>query len=78
MNELSSISCKKVSLRPTVLLEVILYSNKKFNDKSLIKPPNTATINYIKITQPFQQVLFSISEGKRFYQIARNALTCFS
>ena len=34
MNELSSINCGIVSLRPIALLEVIFYGNKMLNDKS--------------------------------------------
>ena len=34
MNELSSINCEIVSLRPSPLLEVILYGDKMLNDKS--------------------------------------------
>ena len=33
-NELSSIDCEIVSLRPSLLLEVILYNDKMLNDKS--------------------------------------------
>ena len=33
INELSGINCEIVSLRPTALLEVILYVEKKLNDK---------------------------------------------
>ena len=45
--ELSSINCEIVSLRPTALLEVILYGDKKLNDKSNHQML-TVTINYIK------------------------------
>ena len=57
MNELSSINCGIVFLRPTALLEVIIYGDEMINDKSnhLIL---TATINYIKNTQRFEQALF--------------------
>ena len=57
MNELSSINWEIVFLRPTALLEVILYGDEMINDKSnyLIL---TATINYIKNTQRFEQALF--------------------
>ena len=34
MNELSSTDCEIVSLRPSLLLEVILYGDKMLNDKS--------------------------------------------
>ena len=34
MNELSSIICGIVSLRPSAILEVILYGDKMLNDKS--------------------------------------------
>ena len=37
MNELSSINCGIVSLRPSALLKVIVYGDKMLNDKS----PNT-------------------------------------
>ena len=50
MNELTSINCEIVSLRPSPLLELILYGDKMFNDKSnhwIL----TATINYIKNMQ---------------------------
>ena len=57
MNELRSINCEIVSLRPSPFLEVILYGDKMLNGKSypLIL---TATINYIKNTQRFEQALF--------------------
>ena len=57
MNELSSIICEIVSLRPSPLLEVILYGDKMLNDKSNHRIL-TATINYIKNTQRFEQALF--------------------
>ena len=57
MNELNSINCEIVSLRPTPLLEVILYGDKMLNDKSNHRIL-TATINYIKNTQRFEQALF--------------------
>ena len=57
MNELSSINCEIVSLRPTALLELILYGNKMLNEK-LNHRILTATINYIKNTQWFDQTLF--------------------
>ena len=34
MNKLSSIICGIVSLRPSAILEVILYGDKMLNDKS--------------------------------------------
>ena len=46
MNELS-INCEIVSLRPSALLEVILYGDKTLNDKSNHRILTTA-INYIK------------------------------
>ena len=57
MNELRSINCEIVSLRPSPFLEVILYGDKMLDGKSypLIL---TATINYIKNTQRFEQALF--------------------
>ena len=57
MNELSSINCEIVSLRPSPLLEVILYGDKMLNDKSNHQIL-TATINYIKNIQQFEQALF--------------------
>ena len=57
VNKLSSINCEIVSLRPSALLEVILYSDKMLNDKSNDLIP-TATINYIKNAQRFEQALF--------------------
>ena len=57
MNELSSISCEIVSLRPSPFLEVILYGDKMLNGKSNHRIL-TATINYIKNTQQFEQALF--------------------
>ena len=56
-NELSSINCGIVSLRPSALLEVIFYGDKIFNDKSNYRIL-TAIINYIKNTQRFEQALF--------------------
>ena len=53
MNELSSINCKIVSLRPTALLHLILYGDKKLNDKSSHRVL-TATIDYIKNTHVFE------------------------
>ena len=52
MNELSNINCEIVSLRPSPLLEVILYGDKMLNDKSNHQIL-TATTNYIKNTQHF-------------------------
>ena len=57
MNELSSINCGIVSLRPSALLEVILYSDKMLNDKSN-QQILTTTINYIKNPQQFEQSYF--------------------
>ena len=57
MNESSSINCEIVSLRPSALLEVILYGGKMFNDKSNHRIL-TAAINYIKNTQRYEQSLF--------------------
>ena len=56
MNELSIIDCGIVSIRSSALLEVILYGDKMHNDNSnhLIL---TATINYIKNMQRFEQTL---------------------
>ena len=47
MNELSSINCEIVFLRPSAFLEVILYGDKTLNDKSNHRILTTA-INYIK------------------------------
>ena len=57
MNELSSINCGIVSLRPNALLKVIVYGDKMLNDKSNHQVL-TATINYIKNIQQFEQALF--------------------
>ena len=57
MNELSSINCEIVSLRPNALLEINLYDYKTLNDKSNHRI-HTATINYIKNTQRFEQATF--------------------
>ena len=57
MNELSNIVFGIISLRPSALLEVILYGDKMLNDKSN-QQILTATINYIKNTQRFEQYLF--------------------
>ena len=57
MNELSNIVSGIISLRPSALLEVILYGDKMLNDKSN-QQILTATINYIKNTQRFEQYLF--------------------
>ena len=67
MNELSSINCGIVSLRPNARLKVIVYGDKMLNDKSNHQVL-TATINYIKIynnlNRPyfkFLKVIFSTS-----------------
>ena len=57
INELSSINYGITSLRPTALLQVILYGDRMLNDKSNQRIL-TATINYIKNTQRFEQTLF--------------------
>ena len=57
MNELISINCGIVSLRPSAPLEAILYGDKMLNDKSNQRIL-TATINYIKNMQRFEQALF--------------------
>ena len=57
MNELSSINSGIISLRPSALLEVILYGDKMLSgnsDQQIL----TATTHYIKITQRFEQPLF--------------------
>ena len=56
-NELNSINRGIVSLRSSALLEVILYDDKMLNDKSIHRIL-TATINYIKNMQQFEQALF--------------------
>ena len=73
MNGLSSINLEISSLRPSFLLQVILYGDKMLNGKSNHQIL-TATINYIKNTQRFEQALFKIFEGDSFYQLA----TCYS
>ena len=58
MNELNSIICEIVSLRPTTLLEAIVYGDKKLNDKLNHRILNQIpTINCIKSTQRFEQSL---------------------
>ena len=76
MNELSSINSGIISLRPSTLLEVILYGDKILNDNSN-QQILTTTINYIKNTQRFEQSLFQLFEGNPFYQLATNALVYF-
>ena len=56
MNELSSINSGIISLRPSALLEVILYGDKMLSDNSN-QQIVTATINYVKNTQRFEQSL---------------------
>ena len=60
MNELSNINCEIVSLRPSPLLEVILYGDKMLNDKSNHQIL-TATTNYIKNTQHFLNPFTNLS-----------------
>ena len=57
MNYLSSINTGIISLRPSALLEVIPRGDKMLNDKSN-QQILTATINYIKNTQQFEQSFF--------------------
>ena len=57
MHELNSINSGIIFLRPSVLLEVILYGDKILNDKSNWRIL-TATINYIKNMPRFEQSLF--------------------
>ena len=57
MNELNSINSGKIFLRPSALLEVIHYGDKILSDNSN-QQILTATINYVKNTQPFEQSLF--------------------
>ena len=49
MNEFSSINSGIISLRPSVLLEVILYGDKMLSDNKNQRI-FTATMNYIKNT----------------------------
>ena len=57
MNKLSSVNSGIISLRPSALLEVILYGDKMLSDNSN-QQILTATIDYIKNTQRFEQSLF--------------------
>ena len=57
MDELRSINSGTISLRPSALLEVILYGDKMLGDNSH-QQILTATLNYIKNTQRFEQSLF--------------------
>ena len=57
MNELSSINSGIISLRPSALLEVILYGDKMPSDNSN-QQILIATVNYIKNTQRFERSLF--------------------
>ena len=57
MDELRSINSGTISLRPSALLEVILYGDKMLSDNSH-QQILTATLNYIKNTQRFEQSLF--------------------
>ena len=57
MNKLSSVNSGIISLRPSALLEVILYGDKMLSYSSN-QQILTATINYIKNTQRFEQSLF--------------------
>ena len=57
MNELSSINSGIISLRPSALLEVILYGDKMPSDNSN-QQILIATVNYIKNTQRFERCLF--------------------
>ena len=59
MNELSSINSRIRSLRPSTVLEVILYRDKLLSDSSN-EQILTAIINYIKSTQRFELFLFYI------------------
>ena len=56
MNELSSINSGIISLRPSALLEVILYGDKMLSDNSN-QQILTVTISYIENTQRFEQYL---------------------
>ena len=57
MNEFSNIVSGIISLRPSALPEVILCGGKILCDNSN-QQLFTATINYIKNTQRFEQYLF--------------------
>ena len=57
MDELRSINSGTISLRPSALLEVILYGDKMLSDNSH-QQILTTTLNYIKNTQRFEQSLF--------------------
>ena len=57
MNELSSINSGIISLRPSALLEVILYGDKMPSDNSN-QQILIGTVNYIKNTQRFERCLF--------------------
>ena len=57
MNELSSINSGIISLRPSALLEVILYGDKMPSDNSN-QQILIATVNYIKNTHRFERCLF--------------------
>ena len=76
MNELRSINSGIISFRLSAVLEVILYGDKMLNDDSN-QQILTATINYIKNTQQFEQPLFLIFEGNPIYQLATNVLVYF-
>ena len=56
-NELSSINYGIMSLRPSALLELILYGDKMLSDKSN-QQILTVTISYIKNIQLLEQSLF--------------------
>ena len=56
MDELRSINSGTISLRPSALLEVILYGDKMLSD-NLHQQILTATLNYIKNKQRFEQSL---------------------
>ena len=74
MNVWSSINWEIVSLRPTTLLEVVIYGDKKLDDKSNHWILNAA----IKNTQRFVQALLWISEGNPIYQLAVTVFVYFS
>ena len=56
MNDLNNINSAIVSLHPNDLLRVILYGDKSFNKETNCKIL-TASIKFMKDTQPFEKSL---------------------
>ena len=56
MNDLNNINSVIVSLHPNDLLRVILYGDKSFNKETNCKIL-TASIKFMKDTQPFEKSL---------------------